>query len=88
MLAPEREPARIRAFFVHPKHARRGLGLLLLETCTAAARATGFRALELGSTLPGVALYEACGFREVERVSQPMPGGLSLPIVRMRREMR
>ncbi len=88
LLAPEREPARIRAFFVHPKHARRGLGRLLLETCTAAARAAGFRALELGATLPGVALYEACGFREVERVTQPMPGGLSLPVVRMRMEIR
>ncbi len=65
-----------------------GLGRLLLETCTAAARAAGFRALELGATLPGVALYEACGFREVERVTQPMPGGLSLPVVRMRMEIR
>jgi GNAT superfamily N-acetyltransferase len=87
LLAPEREPGGGGARFVHPQHARRGFGRLLLETCTAAARAAGFSAFELGSTLPGVALYEACGFREVERVMQPMPDGLALPIVRMRREI-
>jgi GNAT superfamily N-acetyltransferase len=88
ILDPSLEPARIRAFFVHPDFARRGLGRLLLDTCVAAARAAGFRALELGSTLPGVPLYSACGFVEVERIEQPMPGGLSLPIVRMRLELR
>jgi GNAT superfamily N-acetyltransferase len=87
LLDPAREPARIRAFFVHPDVARRGLGRALLETCAGAARAAGFRALELGSTLPGVALYEACGFGVVEPLEQPMPGGLALPLVRMRREL-
>ncbi len=87
LLDPSREPARIRAFFVHPGAARRGLGRRLLETCAAAARAAGFRALELGSTLPGVALYEACGFTVVEHLEQPMPGGLALPLVRLRREL-
>ena len=87
VLDPAREPARIRAFFVHPDFARRGLGRRLLEACARAAQAAGFRALELGSTLPGVALYEACGFRVVERLEQPMPGGLTLPLVRMRREL-
>jgi hypothetical protein len=78
------------AFFEQPVAMKPAFRVATLEDLptTAAARATGFRALELGSTLPGVALYEACGFREVERVSQPMPGGLSLPIVRMRREMQ
>src|SRR5262245_13538976 len=30
-LVPGRDPARIRAMFVHPSHARRGLGRLLLD---------------------------------------------------------
>ncbi|HXN83270.1 MAG TPA: GNAT family N-acetyltransferase [Myxococcales bacterium] len=84
VLDPATEAARIRAFFVHPRAARRGLGRRLLETCTAAARAAGFGALELGATLPGVALYQAFGFAAVEQIEQPMPGGLALPIVRMR----
>jgi GNAT superfamily N-acetyltransferase len=86
-LDPATEAARIRAFFVHPRAARRGLGRRLLEICSAAARAAGFAALELGSTLPGVALYRAFGFAAVEQIEQPMPGGLALPIVRMRLDL-
>jgi GNAT superfamily N-acetyltransferase len=86
-LDPATEAARIRAFFVHPRAARRGLGRRLLETCAAAARAAGFSALELGSTLPGVALYQAFGFAAMEQIEQPMPGGLALQIVRMRLEL-
>lgn len=84
LLDPSRDPARIRAFFVHPAFGRRGLGRCLLDTCVTAARTAGFSALELGATLPGVPLYEAYGFRTVARVEQPMPGGLRLPLVRMR----
>lgn len=84
LLDPARDAARIRAFFVHPDFARRGLGRLLLDTCRAAARREGFTALELGSTLPGVALYKAYGFDEIERLAQTMPGGLTFPLVRMR----
>src|SRR5205085_2293975 len=51
LLDPAIDAARIRAMFVHPAHARRGLGRLLLDTCRAAARAEGFPALELGATL-------------------------------------
>ena len=35
---------RIRAFFVHPQWARRGIGALLLEACESAAIAAGFTA--------------------------------------------
>lgn len=87
LLDPAVDAARVRAMFVHPSYARRGLGRLLLDTCRAAATAAGFTALELGSTLPGVALYEAYGFRELQRVAQPMPGGLTFPLVKMRMEL-
>ncbi|HEX5872337.1 MAG TPA: GNAT family N-acetyltransferase, partial [Longimicrobium sp.] len=52
-LDPATEPARIRAFFVHPDHARRGIASAIYEACVNAARAAGFRALELMATLPG-----------------------------------
>ena len=48
---PEREPARIRAFFVHPEHARKGVARSLLSICETEAKENGFRALELLSTL-------------------------------------
>ncbi len=87
LLDPATEPARIRAFFVHPSWARRGLGRLLFEHCLAAARAAGFRELTLVATLPGVPLYEALGFVAGERFVVPMPGGVELPVVRMWRKV-
>lgn len=87
MLDPESEPARIRAFFVHPAHARRGLGRAILAACEAAARAAGFRSLELMATLPGVRLYEACGYERRERVSYELGAGVSIEFVPMRKEL-
>src|SRR3569832_757223 len=52
-LDPESEPARIRAFFVHPDHARKGIARAILARCEDEARAQGFHALELMATLPG-----------------------------------
>ena len=84
-LDPATEPARIRAFFVHPAWARRGLGRALFEHCLRAARAAGFRELTLVATLPGVPLYEALGFVALERFAVPMADGVELPVVRMTR---
>ena len=86
-LDPATEPARIRAFFVHPAWARRGLGRLLFEHCRDAARAAGFRELTLVATMPGVPLYTALGFDERERFAVPMADGLELPVVRMTRDL-
>ena len=87
LLDPAIEPARIRAFFVDPGMARRGLGRRLMEASLEAARAAGFHALELVSTLPGEPLYLACGFTEVERFVLDLPGPVRVPVVRMRREL-
>lgn len=84
-LDPAHEPARIRAFFVDPSWARRGLGRLLFETCLRDARATGFRRLELMATLPGEPLYRALGFAAQERVELALPDGVRVPLVRMSR---
>src|SRR5579872_4813536 len=51
LLDPKKEAAKIRAFFVHPEWARRGIGSRLLELCEAAARAEGFTRCEMGATL-------------------------------------
>ena len=83
LLDPHADPARIRAFYVHPSHARQGLGRLMLEHCSAAAREVGFRRLELMSTMPGVPLYTAMGFTAIEESPLTMPDGVVLPMVRM-----
>ena len=82
-LQPGREAAKIRAFFVSPPWARRGLATRLLQVCEAAAGARGFTELEMGATLTGEPLYARCGYRVVERLETPLADGFSLPIVRM-----
>jgi GNAT superfamily N-acetyltransferase len=84
-LDPEREPARIRAFFVHPAFARRGLGRRLYAECEAAARTAGFGRLALVATLPGEPLYRALGFALDERFSLALPDGVEVPVARMSR---
>jgi GNAT superfamily N-acetyltransferase len=87
LLDPATEPARIRAFFVDPAMARRGLGRRLLAECVREAKAAGFHALELASTLPGEPLYRASGFTVLERFQVELPGGVRVPLARMRREI-
>lgn len=87
LLDPASEPARIRAFFVHPSYARRGLGRRLLEACAGFARSEGFRALELMATLPGIPLYRALGFEALEPSAPVLPDGVALRMVRMRRDL-
>jgi GNAT superfamily N-acetyltransferase len=84
LLDPARDAARIRAFFVAPEAARRGVGRVLLAACVDAARAAGFRSLELMATLPGVPFYRAQGFVDVEPVADTLPDGVVLRFVRMR----
>jgi GNAT superfamily N-acetyltransferase len=85
LLDPVRDAARIRAFFVAPAFARRGLARKLYAACEHAALREGFRRFQLGATLPGVPLYEALGFAPIERIDSPMRFDLTLPIVRMER---
>jgi len=85
LLDPSRDAARVRAFFVDPARARRGLGRRLMQVCTVEARASGFQALELVSTLPGEPLYLASGFVVCERFDLALPGGIHVPVSRMRR---
>ena len=49
LLDPAREAARIRAFFVAPHMARRGLGRQLMAHCSAQAAQAGFTTLELAA---------------------------------------
>ena len=86
-LDPSVDSARIRAFFIHPASARRGVGRAILDECEKAIRAAGFKSVELAATLSGVAFYAACGYISGERLDVPLPNGLSLEIVRMMKEL-
>jgi GNAT superfamily N-acetyltransferase len=82
-LDPATDAAKIRAFFIHPDWARRGIGSKILEACESAARAAGFWRFEMGATLTGVPLYLARGYHILERIEVPLHNGVALPIVRM-----
>ena len=83
LLNPATDAAKVRAIFVHPDFARRGLGSLILATVEDAAREAGFRRFEMGSTLTGVPLYKLKGYIEVERIAVPLWNGDALPVVKM-----
>ena len=86
-LDPRCDAARIRAFFVHPAWARRGIGRSLMLASEAAVREAGFSSMELVATLTGEPLYASCGFRAVARFAIPIPGGLRMPVVQMVRQL-
>jgi GNAT superfamily N-acetyltransferase len=83
LLDPATDAAKIRAFFVHPEWSRRGIGKLLLDASEEAARAAGFRRLEMGATLTGIPLYVRFGYVAGERVGLSLEGGDVLEIVKM-----
>jgi len=88
LLDPSRDAAKIRAFFVHPDWARRGIGSLVLQACEDAATAAGFTRLEMGATLSGVAFYKAKGYLEIENQQVPLSNGEVLPTVKMTKEIK
>jgi len=85
-LDPARDPARIRAFFVHPDFARQGIGRAILAACETAIVSAGFDKAELVATLAGEPLYAASDYVAVERYEINMSGGLGLPAVRMSKQ--
>lgn len=83
LLDPSRDAAKIRAFFIHPQWARRGIGSMILQACEDAARAAGFTRYEMGATLTGAKLFRARGYVAVKPISIPLVNGESLPVIHM-----
>jgi len=82
LLDPAVDAARVRAMYTHPDFARRGVGRLILELCEAAAKAEGFKRLELMGTMSGRPLYESYGFQAIEDILDDR-GGEPVPLTRM-----
>ena len=85
LLDPANEAARLRAFYVHPRWSRRGVGSRVLTECETAAKLAGFNRIELVATLPGERLYAARGYERVGAMQLETPGGQSLAAFRMRK---
>jgi len=86
LLDPLRDAAKIRAFFIHPDWARRGVGSMILKACEDAARSAGFARFEMGATLTGAKLFGAKGYVAVKPISIPLVNGESLPVIHMEKQ--
>lgn len=87
LLDPQTDAARIRAFFVHPAFARKGVGTHIIDLCESTAKTAGFKRLKLGATLPGVPLYKARGYVVIEETITILADGVKLEIIKMGKDI-
>ena len=86
-LDPELDAAKIRAFFIHPEYARKGIGRMILETCEREAKSFGFKSAEMMATLPGIKLYAACGYAMGKEVKVPVGENVDIICIKMRKNL-
>lgn len=86
-LDPTKDAARIRAMYTDPDFARQGVGRMVIQLCEEAARRAGFCKTTMMATMAGVPLYKACGYVEVEPVLSTPIDGISVPLVRMEKQL-
>jgi GNAT superfamily N-acetyltransferase len=84
---PRIDASKIRAFFIHPKYARQGIGTAILRACEAEAKAHGFTSAEMMATLPGVKLYRKHGYTGDESVRIPVGEGVVIECIRMKKAL-
>jgi GNAT superfamily N-acetyltransferase len=82
-LDPRVDAAKIRAFFIHPDHARQGIAKLILTHCEAEAIAYGFSRFELMATLPGLPLYASQGYEQGIPITHALDDDLTIEFVPM-----
>ena len=87
LLDPATERARIRAMYTHPAHVRKGVGRLIIDTAEKAARADGFRAIEMAATMAGKPFYLRCGY-VVEAEWEDTNGEVPVPLATMAKTLQ
>src|SRR5829696_2164382 len=87
-LDPKTDAAKIRAFFIAPQWARKGVGTAILESCEQEAKSFGFQNAEMMATLPGVKLYEVRGYHGHESVDIEIGENETLVCIKMEKELR
>ncbi len=82
-LDPATDAAKVRAMYTDPAYTRRGIGAAILSLCEGAARAAGFRRVELMATAAGVPLYRAVGYVPAGEGTDADINGVKVPLLRM-----
>lgn len=75
--------ALIRAVFVHPDWARRGIASHIMAFLEVCAREAGSRQAALVATPTGVPLYQTLGYTIRDRFEIDLPDGSAIPAIRM-----
>jgi GNAT superfamily N-acetyltransferase len=86
-LDPAVDAARIRAMFVHPAWARRGIGRAILQHSEERATAEGFRQFQLVAMRSAGTLYESCGYRAIREAPITLEDGVVLECTLMEKEL-
>ena len=76
-------PRRLRAFFVHPDAARQGMARMLIALCERTAAAVGLHAARTAHNPRRPAALPACGFADVERMTNIFPNCVAALVYRM-----
>lgn len=71
----------VKAIYLHPDHAGRGIGRKLLDVVEAEARSLGIAEMKLTSTLTSVGFYESCGYVKGDFHEHAVSDGVLLPCV-------
>ncbi|MGG5821943.1 GNAT family N-acetyltransferase [Falsiroseomonas sp. HW251] len=75
--------ATVRSVYVHPGHARQGLGRRLMDWVEGEMLCAGHRQATLLAMLSGVPLYRRLGWHDGEAVTVRLPGGLPVGALHM-----
>ncbi len=73
--------------YVHPDHARRGVGTVLLRAVEAEAAGKGVQVLRLRASLNSVRFYEACGYETVRKVKRELPFSEAMECMEMEKRV-
>ncbi|MEQ1497304.1 MAG: GNAT family N-acetyltransferase [Novosphingobium sp.] len=86
-LDPATDAAKVRAMYTDPAFAQRGVGAFVLRLCENAARAAGFKRVELMASLSGARLYRKAGYIVAEETASPAVDGITVPLLRMEKAL-
>lgn len=79
--------AAVEEVYVHPDHAREGVGTALLDRVAAAAEERGLDGLSVTASLNAVPFYEAVGYRQVDETVEKIAGDVAFPCAVLETEL-
>lgn len=78
---------KVRAMYVRPDFARRGIGRQVVTVIERAIIAAGYEEADVDATLAGVPLYERCGYTPVGETHASLPNGARMRFVCMHKRL-